>query len=1117
MATQNYFKVKNGLEFPSIETLQTTDNTGPSIKPSLNLDFAKTKSLDPRITFTRASTATYYDGETSAKSEENLFTSSQDINGVGWNTLNIQTRTSNSTTAPDGTSTAGKFTSTTTDARHLLVNYIYGVAAGTTYTFSAYFKAAEYANIALGFENLTGGVKKSAILDLTTGMIKSLYDDNSSATFSNFSYTAVSVGNGWYRASVTATASISMSYITAQFTASPSYNPALSSGMPSYAGDGVSGLYIWGAQAEARDRTSAYTPTTTSPITNYIPVLQTAATNTARFDHDPITGESKGLLIEESRTNLILHSQSMDVSYWSIVNGSLIANATVAPDGSASADLYVANTTSSLKGVLPFGGVTISANSAHTLSYYVKSYGPQYVSLTFDDTATTNGLSATFDLVNGTVSRTATAYGTGTASGSSITPIGNGWYRISVSGTAGTGVSFARCILTIAPNSTAQFSSYTGNGFSGIYVWGAQLEAGTFATTYIPTSTTYSGRSSIATYKSNGLIQTAAVNVARYEQNASGGSNLLLENASTHATAYDVTLPGAWGPQASASVVPNTLDTIAPDGSYTALALIRGTTANYQIIQRTETFTAGTYTFSFYAKDNPLNPGAFFFQFNDGSWKSVYAVLASETLSVNGGTGTLSAVGNGWYRITWTIAVNAGSWMLTFHPYSNYIDAGNGVSTKQYLWGFQAESGSTATSYIPYNITHTGRSSTATYYDSTGTIRTAASGQPRYTYNPNLLTVAPKLLLEAAATNLVKYSEQLDNAVWGKVNCSITANAAVAPDGNQTADKLVANTTSGGHYVYQSVGGTAGVWSVYVKAAEYSRVTLGFYVDNQYPDTTAVFELSTGKWTKLAPYFATNPFGAQYVGNGWWRISIYSGAGDVINIGIADPSNVGTWDTTFAGDNTSGIYVWGAQVETGSGATSYIATTSATVTRAADTFTTAVRTRSADVYSSSQVTRAGDNPTITGTNFSSWYRPDEGTLYADFMLDSVLQTGIYAQIFDIRNSNDSAQRLSIFWNPGESANSGGFIQNVVEQATTYQSVAKGIPAKIAFAYKTNDAASSLNGGAIYSDNSVMLPVGINSANIGKSNGAALGKQYIKRIAYYPKRLTNAELVSITAQ
>ncbi|MCO6981866.1 phage head spike fiber domain-containing protein, partial [Pseudomonas aeruginosa] len=97
---------------------------------------------------------------------------------------------------------------------------------------------------------------------------------------------------------------------------------------------------IWGAQLEQRSSVTAYTPTTNQPITRCQPQLMTAAANVARFDHNPITGESLGLLIEEQRTNLLNWSQ--EFNSWPInLNTAVAANTTVAPDGTITGDTLI--------------------------------------------------------------------------------------------------------------------------------------------------------------------------------------------------------------------------------------------------------------------------------------------------------------------------------------------------------------------------------------------------------------------------------------------------------------------------------------------------------------------------------------------------------------------------------------------------------------------------------------------------------------------------------------------------------------------------------------------------------------------------------------------------------
>jgi hypothetical protein len=134
------------------------------------------------------------------------------------------------------------------------------------------------------------------------------------------SHNITDAGNGWYRCSLTFTAGTGGYF---------QLNIEDAGGNNIYTGDGTSGVHLWGAQVEQRDSLTAYTPTTDSPITKYQPALQTAGNNVARFDHNPTTGESLGLLIEESRTNLIMVLGLNKVNSPTITPNQTI----VAPDG----------------------------------------------------------------------------------------------------------------------------------------------------------------------------------------------------------------------------------------------------------------------------------------------------------------------------------------------------------------------------------------------------------------------------------------------------------------------------------------------------------------------------------------------------------------------------------------------------------------------------------------------------------------------------------------------------------------------------------------------------------------------------------------------------------------
>jgi hypothetical protein len=427
-----------------------------SVRPSLLLDFANTKTLDPRITFTRASTGTFYDGKTVAKAEENLLLNSENFGGSGWQTSNVTTSL-NVGASPDGTTTADKIIPNTTSAPHSLFQASITVTGDNVQ--SVYVKADGYSKVALR-ESEAGGYH--AAFDLSAGTVLAT---------SGCTATITSVGNSWYR--------IAMVGNRTGLTRWSIYvlDPSYTSGgiLGSWAGDGTSGVLLWGAQVEQRSSVTAYTATTTAPITNYIPALQTAASGVARFEHNPVTGESLGLEIEEQRTNLFTYSSEFDNAAWGKTNASITANTIVAPDGALSGDKLVETTASGSHNLeIPSSPLTVTSGIAYTFSVYAKAAERTLLRL-YDD-SNSSQYTAVFNLSSGTTSDV------GSLTTASITLVGNGWYRCSVTYT--TASTLLRGRIGIVSGGS---SNYTGNGFSGIYIWGAQLEAGSFATSYIPT------------------------------------------------------------------------------------------------------------------------------------------------------------------------------------------------------------------------------------------------------------------------------------------------------------------------------------------------------------------------------------------------------------------------------------------------------------------------------------------------------------------------------------------------------------------------------------------------------------------------------------------------------
>ena len=201
-------------------------------------------------------------------------------------------------------------------------------------------------------------------------------------------------------------------------------------------------------------------------------LIETVAANQPRFDYDPVTGECKGLLIEEGRQNIALQSENINTSPWSTSTLTFDTNSIVAPDGNTTADKLIENPSfSSFKTTAQSVG-TISGT--YTVSGFFKA-GERfrgYLQLF----GTGGNASVPFNLRTGTIS--------GGAGTNTITPYGNGWYRVSSTVT----FTSATAAIYIVVQNDSGTSAYTGDGTSGLYCWGIQVETGAFPTSYIPTT-----------------------------------------------------------------------------------------------------------------------------------------------------------------------------------------------------------------------------------------------------------------------------------------------------------------------------------------------------------------------------------------------------------------------------------------------------------------------------------------------------------------------------------------------------------------------------------------------------------------------------------------------------
>ena len=332
----------------------------------------------------------------------------------------------------------------------------------------------------------------------------------------------------------------------------------------------------------------------------------------------------------------------------------------------------------------------------------------------------------------------------------------------------------------------------------------------------------------------------------------------------------------------------------------------------------------GVYTVSAYLKAGTNQ----FVQFLLGSDAAVYVNFDLVNGTRSGAFGSVAdmvSLGNGWYRCSMSFTSTTGTHVfiqavdsLAAYRFSPTTSTGTLIA-----FGYQLETGDIATDYI----------ATTTAAVSVGPV----SGLPRLDYSGG--ASCPSLLLEPQRTNLALYSEQIDNAYYGKINSSITANATISPDGYTNADKLVDDTTNGYH-AFETSGISTSIGAVYTvslfaKKGEKSILQILFDGGDVSGNPRANFDLQNGV---LGSVDAAITATITDYGNGWYRCTATatSAVTSLIPIFCIVNSATSSRVENYVGNGTDGLFVWGAQVEAGSYATSYLNTLSTAVTRVAD-------------------------------------------------------------------------------------------------------------------------------------------------------------------------------------
>jgi hypothetical protein len=383
----------------------------------------------------------------------NLVLRSEEFDNAAW-TKTRSSITANATTSPDGTANADRFVIDTTAATNHAVGQSASVTSGTTYALTVFAKADQFSQINLRFSaQFPAG---NVYYDLNNGTI--------SSAGSVVSASMTSFGNGWWRCVLVMTAN-------ATGAAAGQIFLAQSNSITIATADGTSGLFIWGAQLEQvtyQTLPSTYVQTVASAY--YGP----------RFDYDPVTLAPRGLLIEEQRVNLLLYSEQFDNVLWIKGNTTVTANATTSPDGTVDADKLTENTANAVHDVSQVAVVLAASGATYSLSVFLKAAERSFAFVGFTGAAM-NAPFVSVDLTTGVVTAV-----NGTVASSSSTAFGNGWWRVTITATTITTGNVTPGVRVSADGLWAN-RIYTGDGTSGLFLYGAQTELGAFATSYIPT------------------------------------------------------------------------------------------------------------------------------------------------------------------------------------------------------------------------------------------------------------------------------------------------------------------------------------------------------------------------------------------------------------------------------------------------------------------------------------------------------------------------------------------------------------------------------------------------------------------------------------------------------
>jgi hypothetical protein len=348
------------------------------------------------------------------------------------------------------------------------------------------------------------------------------------------------------------------------------------------------------------------------------------------------------------------------------------------------------------------------------------------------------------------------------------------------------------------------------------------------------------------------------------------------------------------------------------------------------------------------------------------------------------------------------------------------------------------------------------------------------TGSPKFITGPTFGPRVPMILVEPSSENLVRMSEDFSNNIWVKNDTSVVS-GQLSPSGNETAHLIKGSTNSSRHNVVHGLINytVTGSFSLFAKAKELRYLQIASAnTSSQY----ANFDLLSGTIGTVASDFSNATI--ETYPDGWYRITVVSpNKFNAYYISLVSGLTAGWLESWVMPNNTDGLYIWGAQLEAGSVATSYIPT------------------------SGSAVTRAADDLVIDGSDFTDFYNQSEGTFYCEF------QTKDATAFYYLLNSQSDQARF--FY-----SNGGTNIINSFDgtTATGLTNLQDNTLSRVALSIKASEFKASKDGSseAVASHNGNLLTVPT-ELRIGKSPYNAVPLQlngHIKRLIYWPYHSDN---------